>query len=411
MAGGRGNKKKYPVLYWFYRNNRVSPSSSRTFRKQYYSSFITRQCNYWEQLLPVHLSCRMCNQFTLHHQFGIDTWRSKFEQQTDSILSACGSHGQRVTRILIRSTWMNRVMQNTCTKHGKDIKTQCIGSTSILLLREKIEHSIRRDRNAIILHETLPSYCIPKVVRMETGEVIYEQVYMSPRPPPKISLRHDWKRDLGSEHAQRPEVGQQSSNVGDSNQPIPNPSRERSGQTRCQPWHDSTVQDGSKQVPFSGDRCQFFSRRNCFFGEIGPHSVVETSVIQTRLSEDSKDTSVRELVHERLRRLVETNTENVRHSSVKQDLVMKAKHSIIGDKTLSMKERGDPLLTMTIQGSGQTMPSWGEHWLPRLQDSHRLQCKACAEYSYVRECRHSVYWEPPKCGHALADKIYDKIEA
>ena len=29
--------------------------------------------------------------------------------------------------------------------------------------------------NSIILHETLPAYCIPKVVRMETGEVIYEK--------------------------------------------------------------------------------------------------------------------------------------------------------------------------------------------------------------------------------------------
>ena len=41
--------------------------------------------------------------------------------------------------------------------------------------------------NAIILHETLPAYCIPKVVTMETGEVIYEK-YMRhlgflPRPP------------------------------------------------------------------------------------------------------------------------------------------------------------------------------------------------------------------------------------
>ena len=55
--------------------------------------------------------------------------------------------------------------------------------------------------NAIILHETLPAYCIPKVVRMETGEVINEKVYMSPRPPPKTSLKHDWKRELGSEVA------------------------------------------------------------------------------------------------------------------------------------------------------------------------------------------------------------------
>ena len=37
--------------------------------------------------------------------------------------------------------------------------------------------------HAIILQETLPAYCIPKVVRMKTGEVLYEKVYMSLRPP------------------------------------------------------------------------------------------------------------------------------------------------------------------------------------------------------------------------------------
>ena len=45
--------------------------------------------------------------------------------------------------------------------------------------------------NAIILQETLPAYCIPKVVRMETGEVFFEKVYMSPRRPPKISVKHE----------------------------------------------------------------------------------------------------------------------------------------------------------------------------------------------------------------------------
>ena len=41
--------------------------------------------------------------------------------------------------------------------------------------------------NAIILQGTLPAYCSPKVVRLKTGEVLYEKAYMSPRPPPKIS--------------------------------------------------------------------------------------------------------------------------------------------------------------------------------------------------------------------------------
>ena len=76
--------------------------------------------------------------------------------------------------------------------------------------------------NAIILQETLPAYCMPKVVRMKTGEVLYEKVYMSPRPPPKISLKHEWKRELGSEHARRPEVGKLSGSF-QSNQPTLNP--------------------------------------------------------------------------------------------------------------------------------------------------------------------------------------------
>ena len=82
--------------------------------------------------------------------------------------------------------------------------------------------------NAIIFRETLPAYCIPKVVRMKIGEVLCEKVYMSPRPPPKISVKHEWKRELGSEHAQRPEVRQLSGSF-QSNQPTLNPIRERSG--------------------------------------------------------------------------------------------------------------------------------------------------------------------------------------
>ena len=50
-----------------------------------------------------------------------------------------------------------------------------------------------------------PAYCIPKVVRMETGEVIFEKVCASPRPPPQISLKHDWMKKLGSEVARQPE--------------------------------------------------------------------------------------------------------------------------------------------------------------------------------------------------------------
>ena len=53
--------------------------------------------------------------------------------------------------------------------------------------------------NAIILQEKLPAYCIPKVVRLKSGDVLYDKVCMSPRPPPKISLKHEWTRELGFE--------------------------------------------------------------------------------------------------------------------------------------------------------------------------------------------------------------------
>ena len=55
--------------------------------------------------------------------------------------------------------------------------------------------------NAIILYDTLPAYCIPKAIMMETGEIIYEKVYASPRRPPKISFKDNWMKELGSEAA------------------------------------------------------------------------------------------------------------------------------------------------------------------------------------------------------------------
>ena len=51
---------------------------------------------------------------------------------------------------------------------------------------------------------------------MESGEVIYEKIHESPRPPPKISLRNNWMKELGSEDARGSEDSQQT-------QPNPNP--------------------------------------------------------------------------------------------------------------------------------------------------------------------------------------------
>ena len=84
--------------------------------------------------------------------------------------------------------------------------------------------------NAIILQETLPAYCIPKVVRLKTGEVLYEKVSMSPQPPPKISLKHERTNQLGSKVDRQPEgeVARQAKFFQPA-QPTPSPIRDRSG--------------------------------------------------------------------------------------------------------------------------------------------------------------------------------------
>ena len=52
--------------------------------------------------------------------------------------------------------------------------------------------------NAVILYDTLPACCISKVVVMRSEEIIYQKVYVSPRPPPNISYKDNWTCDLDS---------------------------------------------------------------------------------------------------------------------------------------------------------------------------------------------------------------------
>ena len=55
--------------------------------------------------------------------------------------------------------------------------------------------------NAIILYDTVPAYCISKVVVLTSEEIIYQKVYVSPGPPPKISFPDNWMCDLDSDVA------------------------------------------------------------------------------------------------------------------------------------------------------------------------------------------------------------------
>ena len=52
----------------------------------------------------------------------------------------------------------------------------------IRLAQKKGSKFFQTRSNTIILHCTFPAYCVPKAVWMETGDVIDEKVYESPRP-------------------------------------------------------------------------------------------------------------------------------------------------------------------------------------------------------------------------------------
>ena len=116
------------------------------------------------------------------------------------------------------------------------------------------------------------------------GEVLYENVYMSPRPPPKISLRHDWTKELGSKVVQQPEgkVVRQTKFF-QSTQPTPNPIRDRSG--RLDDMQDERNTSFSQEI-----NVNFFNEELSSSDRAG--RPVETEVDQTRSSEDNKSLNV-----------------------------------------------------------------------------------------------------------------------
>ena len=76
------------------------------------------QCVDSEQFLRIHLSYRMCSQFTLHHQFRIDTGRTKFKQgKTAGILYGCESHAQGSQR----SVWAWFDQTTSCIVQAEEV--------------------------------------------------------------------------------------------------------------------------------------------------------------------------------------------------------------------------------------------------------------------------------------------------
>ena len=116
---------------------------------------------------------------------------------------------------------------------------------------------------------------------------------MSPRPPPKISLRHDWTKELGSkvDRQQQEDVARQperevarQANFFQPAQPTPNPIRDRSGRPGI--THDVvSVQDERNTSRSQEISVNSFNEELCSSDRRG--QLVETDEIQARSSEDS----------------------------------------------------------------------------------------------------------------------------
>ena len=154
-----------------------------------------------KKILRVHLSHRMCNQFTLHHKFRFDSGRTKFKQgKTDSILYGCESRGQGYHKdpheLDLTKPRLASYKQKKWNRHQDTVYW-----VQKQLAQRKGLKFYQTRCNAIILYDTLPAYCISKVVVMESGEIKNEKVFVSPRPPPTISFKDKSMKELDSEVA------------------------------------------------------------------------------------------------------------------------------------------------------------------------------------------------------------------
>ena len=126
----------------------------------------------------------MCVQSSFYHQLWINTLRPKFGQETDSIFLSVDptDKSHKDPKVIDLNVPRRALYLHNAWKRHQD----AVYWVDISLVIEKGLTFYQTRSNAIIFQEILPAYCIPKVVRMKTGEVLYEKVYMSPRLPPKI---------------------------------------------------------------------------------------------------------------------------------------------------------------------------------------------------------------------------------
>ena len=129
---------------------------------------------------------------------------------------------------------------------------------------------------------------------------------MSPRLPPKISLKHNWTKELGEVDRQpEGEVARQAKFI-QPTQPTPNPIRDRS--ERLDNMQDERKTSRSQEI-----NVNYFCEELSSSDRTG--RLVGTEVIQTRSSEDSKSLNVEQTHDRTVRPLATLHTAEAQDSS------------------------------------------------------------------------------------------------
>ena len=150
-------RKKIVVLCWIFRDNCVFSSSSDSWRiliDPLFPDNVIIQSNYFHHIY--HVGCAL-NLHSIIDSGLIFGGQSSSKRQTVFFCMLILWTG--ITMILMLPTWMCRVVYTTCMTHGRH--------QAALVLR-KDWYSIR----------LFPTFCIPKVVRVEIGEDFCEKVFM-----------------------------------------------------------------------------------------------------------------------------------------------------------------------------------------------------------------------------------------
>ena len=139
-------------------------------------------------------------QSSFHYQQWTGTCRSKFEQKTNSVrlLVDPRNESHRDPEYIDFSVpRLARYMHQAWKRHQDTVYWIDI---DLGIIKEGLKFYQTRS-NAIILQGALPASCIVRAERLKGGEPLYKRQYLSPRPPPKISLKHDLNWTKGNDQS------------------------------------------------------------------------------------------------------------------------------------------------------------------------------------------------------------------